>query len=136
MNARSTPFRILRYHAIDQVPDLFRDSFSANLLSHLRDQAAVHTESGTVPAGYGLRSNNKRECFHAGQTRRASTQKSLSRKLSLGLARLRLNTINCCRSARFLGELRKLCKLLISQRDIILARHRFSPAQAEVTTPH
>src|ERR1700737_5005634 len=42
-----------------------------------------------------------RERFHAGQKRRASTQKSLSRKLSLGLARLRLNTINCCRSARF-----------------------------------
>src|ERR1700730_7402742 len=57
MNARSTPCRILRYHAIDQVPDPFRDPFSANLLSHLRDQAPVHTESGTVPARYGLRSN-------------------------------------------------------------------------------
>ena len=36
MNARSTSCRILRYQAIDQVPDLFRDPFSANLLSHLR----------------------------------------------------------------------------------------------------
>jgi hypothetical protein len=66
MNARSTPFRILRYHAIDQVPDLFRDPFSANLLSHLRDQAPVHTESGTVPARYGLRSNHHERALPCG----------------------------------------------------------------------
>lgn len=57
VNARSAPSRILRHHAVDPVPNLLRDSFSSNLLSHLRDQAPIHAESGTVPAHHGLRSN-------------------------------------------------------------------------------
>ncbi len=43
----------------------------------------------------------RRDCFQADQNLRASTQKSLSRGLSLGLGFLRFRTVSCCRSARF-----------------------------------
>ena len=90
MNARSTPFRILRYHAIDQVPDLFRDPFSANLLSHLRDQAPVPTESGTVPAPYGLRSNNNERALPCGPKAASEHPKEFVEKAEPGFGALAL----------------------------------------------
>jgi hypothetical protein len=64
---RGAPRQILRYHAIDQVPDLFRDPFSANLFSHLRDQAPVQMESRHgASAPRCLRSNNNERALPCG----------------------------------------------------------------------
>ena len=58
MNAGSAPRGVLGYHAEDQVSDLFREPFSANLFSHLGNEAPVQTEAGSMPANYGLRGNH------------------------------------------------------------------------------
>jgi hypothetical protein len=42
-----------------------------------------------------------RGCFQPGQTRRATTQKSLSTRPRIGRGRRRFSTVSCCRSARF-----------------------------------
>lgn len=42
-----------------------------------------------------------RVCFQPDQTRRATTQKSLSKRPKIGHARCRFSTVSCCRSARF-----------------------------------
>jgi RHS repeat-associated protein len=44
---------------------------------------------------------HENEFFHAGQSRWAITQENLSRAFSLGRGCLRLNTVSCCRRARF-----------------------------------
>ncbi len=42
-----------------------------------------------------------RFCFQPDQIRRATTQKSLSKRPRIGRGRRRFNTVSCCRSARF-----------------------------------
>jgi|HubBroStandDraft_4_1064222.scaffolds.fasta_scaffold99547_1 hypothetical protein len=42
-----------------------------------------------------------RFCFQPDQIRRATTQKSLSRRPRIGRGRRRFSTVSCCRSARF-----------------------------------
>jgi len=55
-----------------------------------------------------------RECFRADQTRRATTQKSLSKMPRLGRGCRRLSTTSCCRNARF--SRRRLQKNLLCSR--------------------
>src|ERR1700730_2559859 len=49
VNARSTPDWVLRHHAEDQLPNFPRQSFPADLFSHLRDHAPVHAKPRAVP---------------------------------------------------------------------------------------
>jgi hypothetical protein len=63
MNAGSAPGGVLSYHAEDQLPGFFRDSFSAYLLPHLGDEVPVQTEAGSMPTHHGLRSHHDERLF-------------------------------------------------------------------------
>jgi len=101
VNPGSSPGRIVGHHLEDEIPDL-RDSFflptrSFTLeirLQYLRKPARCQR---TTVSGVTM----MRELFQADQNRRAETQNSLSRGLSLGLGCLRFSTVSWWRSAKF-----------------------------------
>ena len=66
VNPRSAPGRVLRHHAENQIPNLLRNSLSANALPRPGDQAPVHAEAGTVPADHGLGSDHYKGVFPSG----------------------------------------------------------------------
>ncbi len=66
VDAGSTPSRVLVDHAEDQGPDLFRELFSTNLLSHFREEAPVHAEASPVPTDHGLRGDDNKRSLPGG----------------------------------------------------------------------
>ena len=101
MNPGSSPGRIVCHHLEDEIP-IFWDScflptrsFTLEIrLQYLRKPARCQR---TTVSGVTM----MRELFQADQNRRAETQNSLSRGLSLGLGCLRFSTVSWWRSAKF-----------------------------------
>jgi hypothetical protein len=66
VNARSTPSWILRDHLEDEISDLLRNRLSAYPLPRPGDQTPVQAKASSVPANYGLGSDEDERFVPAG----------------------------------------------------------------------
>jgi hypothetical protein len=66
VNARSAPSRILRNHLEDEISDLLRNRLSAHSLPRPGDQTPVQAKASSVPANYGLGSDEDERFVPAG----------------------------------------------------------------------
>ena len=100
MNPRRTPGRIVADHAKNQFAQFPADASSPHASLMPREPRPVQLEPGTVPATVSgwTRIN---ACFQPGQSRRNTTQNSLSEAVGRGRECRRFNAESCCRSARF-----------------------------------
>ena len=98
---RSRPSGILGHHAEDQIPNLLGGRSAASLLRDPGNRPQYRRKpvrcQRTAVSGVTMR----RDCFQADQTRRATTQKSLSKLPRLGRGWRRFRTESCCRKAKF-----------------------------------
>jgi len=67
MNPGSTPGRVLGHHAEDEFSDFFRQSFSANLLSYLGEEAPVQAKTGGCHRATVSGVTTTRHCFQRDQ---------------------------------------------------------------------
>jgi hypothetical protein len=66
VDAGSTPGWVFRHHPEDQIPNFRRQSFSTDLVFHLRDQAPVESKSDTMPADDSFRRNDDERTLPSG----------------------------------------------------------------------